>query len=221
METSDRGTETAERTESPYVTAFRTWLEEWKPHAFVTFNLPHEQDKLRVKHDPEFYLNCWTRCAEADVLGTRTLKIADYSRRIVWMFRREVAPDGLTHYHGPAWFPLRRPWRNETPGRYNVVQRCERLELALRTASSRMPEPYAPKDAFLPTAADILVIPFNNAERDHAGYTLKGMWSYVPEWVTDETTWDSGLIILPHLPKRGTKQWRQNEQRETVSSVSA
>jgi hypothetical protein len=214
-----RGTGT-ERKESHYVTAFRGWLDRWKPHAFVTVNLPHEQDKLRVKHDPEFYLNCWTRCAEADVLGARSLKIADYSRRIVWMFRREVASDGLTHYHGPAWLPLGRAWRGETPGRYSISERCERLELALKSASSRTPEPYAPKDTFLPTAADILVIPFNNTERDHAGYMLKGMWRNVPEWVTDETTWDSGLIILPHLPRKGLKPWKWTEKSRTVSSRS-
>jgi hypothetical protein len=197
---SNRTQETDKR-EGEYVRAFRNWMDAWKPHAFVTINLPHETDRLRVKHDPEFYLNCWTRCAEAQVLGPRTRKIADYSRRIVCMFRREVAPDGLIHYHGPAWFPMARPWRDEKDGRYSVSLRCERLELALRIASSRTPEPFTPKDGYLPNTADILVIPFNNSERDHAGYMLKGMWRYVPEWVTDETTWDSGLIILPHLPK--------------------
>jgi len=70
-------------------------------------------------------------------------------------------------------------------------------------ASSRTPEPFTARKVHFPNAADIMVIPFDNAERDHGGYTLKGLWRHVPEWITDETTYDSGLIILPHLGKRG------------------
>ena len=204
--------------ESEYVRAFRAWLNAWIPHAFVTINLPHETDFRQVKRAPEFYLNCWTRGAEAEVLGARALKIADYNRRIVWMLRREVSPDGLTHYHGCAWFPLGAKWRYETPTHDDAQNRCQRLELAMMIASSRTPEPFTPAGVHLPNAADIRVIPFNSTERDHAGYMLKGMWCYVPEWVTDETTWDSGLIILPHLPKKGMSQWQQNEQPETALS---
>ena len=159
--------------ENAYVTAFRNWMEAWKPHAFVTVNLPNELNKTRVPRDPQFYLKCWTRCAEADVLGTRTLKQTTYDRRIVWMFRREVAPDGLIHYHGPAWFPIGRTWRQETPGRYNVMDRCQRLQLALRLASTRTPEPFSPTNVYLPNAADIVVVPFDIPERDHPGYTAK------------------------------------------------
>ena len=186
-----------------YVAAFREWMEAWKPHAFVTVNLPKELDKTRVQRTPHSYLNCWTRCAEAGVLGTRTLKQTTYDRRIVWMFRREVAPDGLIHYHGPAWFPLGRTWREETPGRFNVGNRCERLQLALRLASSRTPEPFTPKNVLLPNAADIDVIPFDIPERDHPGYTLKGMWHFGRESVIEQSPCDSDLIIVPHLPKRG------------------
>ena len=46
---------------------------------------------------------------------------------------------------------------------------------------------------------------------------LKGMWQYVPEWVTDETTWDSGLIILPHLPREEPAHANRTEHRETTS----
>lgn len=204
--------------ESAYVTAFRNWMDDWKPHAFVTINLPHELDQRSVQHDPQFYLNLWTRCAEADVLGTRTLKHTQFARRIVWMFRREVAPDGLIHYHGPAWFPLGQPWRDETPGRYNLLDRCERLELGLRMASSRTPEPFTPKNGYLPNAADVKVIPWDSTERDHAGYMLKGLWRHVPEWVTDETTYDSGLFILPCLPKREKRKRRTRNGKRTTDT---
>jgi hypothetical protein len=201
---------------NPYTEAFKDWMDTWKPHAFVTVNMPHELNKTRVPHDPQFYLNCWTRCAEADVLGTRTLKVTDYERRIVWIFRREVAPDGLIHYHGIAKFPTGRTWRHEQPSYYSVVHRCDRLQHALRLASSRTPEPFTPSKVHYPNAADIMVIPFDAAEHDHAGYTLKGMWRFVPEWITDETTYDSGLIILPHLPKRGTTEWQPNNRHATA-----
>lgn len=185
-----------------YIETFTDWMESWKPHAFVTINLPHERDKRRVPHDPQFYLTLWTKCAEADLLGTRTLKQPDYDRRIVWMFRREVAPDGLIHYHGIAWFPLGRTWREEEPGPFKLRNRCERLQLALRLASSRTPEPFTRQGTLYPNAADINVIPFDIPKRDHPGYTLKGMW-HVGRDSTDESPCDSGLIILPHLPKRG------------------
>lgn len=187
-----------------YIDTFRDWMESWKPHAFVTVNLPREMDFRQVQHDPQFYLNVWTRCAEADVLGTRTLKQTTYDRRIVWMFRREVSPKGLVHYHGPAWFPLGRTWRDEEPGRFNVRNRCERLQLALRLASSRTPEPFTRQGMHVPNAADIDVIPFDIPERDHPGYMLKGMWRVGTESTADESSCDSGLIILPHLGKRGT-----------------
>ena len=178
-------------------------MESWKPHAFVTLNLPRELDQRHVQHDPQFYLALWTRCAEADVLGTRTLKQTEYDRQIVWMFRREVSEKGLIHYHGPAWFPLGRTWREEEAGRFNVPNRCERLQLALRLASIRTPEPFTPRNVYLPNHADIDVIPFDIPERDHPGYTLKGMWHLGTESVTNDSPCDSGLIILPHLPKRG------------------
>jgi hypothetical protein len=186
-----------------YEDAFRKWMETWAPHAFVTVNLPHERDKTRVPRDPMFYLNFWTRAAEAAVLGARTLKLSDYAVRLVWMFRREVALDGLIHYHGVVRFPLGRRWRDETPGHCNVGERCRQLAHALRRAASRTPEPFTPKSAPLAYVADIHVIPFDAAVRDHAGYMLKGMWRFVPdEWTAGEATYDSGLIILPHLPKK-------------------
>lgn len=241
--------------EPEYVTAFHRWMKDWNPDAFVTINLPHERYRPR---DPLFYLNYWTRSAEADVLGPRTLKLPDYDRRIVWMFRREVAPDELIHYHGIVRFPPNREWRHErTAGVQDLAVRCKRLQDALKAASAITPEPFTkPSSAVLrsqldrlkkvialrprlvkknqppqqrqpvtspstpPTqTADIDVRPFDAVH--HAPYLLKGLWRFVPEAVTDETTWDSGLIILPHLPKKGTTEWQQNEQRETASSASA
>jgi hypothetical protein len=100
-------------------------MTDWNPHAFVTVNVPHEASAPR---GPNFYLTCWTRTAEVDLLGPRTLKIADFNRRIVWLLRREVSTDGLAHYHAVVKFPASRPWRDERPDTDSLVTRCDRLE---------------------------------------------------------------------------------------------
>ena len=184
-----------------YTQAFKDWMKDLQPNAFVTINLPHELNRRRVPRDAQFHLNLWTRAAEAKVLGPRTLKDADYNRRIVWLFRREVAPDGLVHYHGIAKFPAARAWRHESTSA-DLADRCGRLRDTLMRASRRTPEPYATSVIDRMRGADIDVRPFDG-EHDHAGYLLKGLWTTAPDWVTDETTYDSGLIILPHLPKKG------------------
>ena len=56
-------------------------------------------------------------------------------------------------------------------------------------------------------SADINVRPYDDAY--HAPYLLKGLWSFVPDGVTDESTWDSGLLILPHRPKDGKRTRRR------------
>lgn len=249
------------KNKNPYVAAFGDWMmKSWQPDAFATINVPRENGDQREPHgldrDPLFYLNLWTRNAEASVLGRRTLKIPDYYRRIVWMFRREVAR-GMTHYHGIVRFPVDRRWRYEAEdGNYDVSDRCDRLKQALQRASARTPEPFTePRDAdshsrldrlkkemalrprlvkpertpeqvahsthtagFRKEHADIDVRPID-VER-HAPYLLKGVWRYVPAGVTDEATWDSGLIILPHLPRKGTHKWHQQDQREINLSAS-
>jgi hypothetical protein len=183
-----------------YRDAFQQWMTAWNPHAFVTVNVPHERSAPR---EPSFYLTCWTRCAEADLLGPRTLTIADFNRRIVWLLRREVSADGLVHYHAVVRFPASRPWRDEQPDIYNVVTRCDRLQAALRLATTGTPEPFTPKNVYQPFAADIDVRPYD-ADRNHAGYLLKGMrQSSLPddrEFSTSDLLHDSGLIVLPHLP---------------------
>src|SRR5882672_11132461 len=98
--------------ERSYVEAFKQWMTAWTPHAFATVNLPNARTAPR---EETFYLTCWTRAAENDLLGGRTFKITDFDRRIVWLFRREVSPDELIHYHGIVKFPLNRPWQDERP----------------------------------------------------------------------------------------------------------
>lgn len=224
---------------SGYKRAFNKWMKDWKPDAFVTVNLPHERHRHRMLRDAQFYLNLWTRRAEAAVLGTRTLKDADYERRLVWLFRREEAADGLIHYHGIVKFPAGRPWESESGAAiYDPAERCQRLQDALKRASARTPEPFTMKfptrvtpalqrpissrprlvkksepprepTPFAMTrqppreSADIDVRPYDLVY--HAPYLLKGLWNSVPNGATDESTWTSGLIILPHLPKKGMK----------------
>jgi hypothetical protein len=188
-----------------YRDEFKKWMTALSPHAFVTVNVPHERSAPR---EPSFYLTCWTRCAEADLLGPRTLKISDFDRRIVWFFRREVSADDLVHFHAVVKFPSDRPWRDERPDTYSLVTRCERLEQALRLATSRTPEPFTRKNGYQPCAADIDCRPYD-AERNHAGYLLKGMRQFhLPddrEFSNDDLLRDSGLIILPHLPHQKIK----------------
>lgn len=205
-------------TKRTYVKAFKQWMTEWKPHAFVTINLPHVR---RAPREETYYLSRWTRAAEGDVLGQHTVKeITDFNRRIVWLCRREVSPDGMIHYHAIVKFPVNRPWRDEFAyaekkgtttdvsfrrrmsehGFANVVRRCAVLKTALQRASCRTPEPFTPL-----SVADIDVRPFD-AERNHAGYLLKGLRDFpLPanrEFTSDDLLRDSGLIVLPHLPKK-------------------
>lgn len=190
-----------------YIESFKQWMTDWNPHAFVTVNLPNQPNELKRVRAHSSYLTLWTRNAEADVLGPRTLKIADFNRRIVWLFRREVSADGLVHYHAVVRFPTDRPWREEQPDTDNVVTRCERLQSALRLASSRTPEPFRPKNGYLPSVADIDVRPYD-ADRNHAGYLLKGMSRFIEdrtEFSSDEVLHDSGLLVLPHLPHQKIK----------------
>jgi hypothetical protein len=201
-----------------YKTEFKKWMEAWMPHAFVTINLPHEGHRRRVSRDAQFYLNLWTRRAEAAVLGPRTLKRADYAHRIVWILRREEAPDGLIHYHGIVKFPPGRAWKGETGLAHSDSERCQRLQEVLREVSRRTPEPYANSLLDRALGADIDVRPID-VER-HAPYLLKGLWNNVPEEAPDETTYDSGLIILPHLPKRGTLNGNRTANTEPLDRVS-
>jgi hypothetical protein len=183
-----------------YVNDFKTWMMEWKPHAFATFNLPNAR---RAPREETFYLNYWTRAAEADVLGARTVKeVTDFDRRIVWLCRRAVSPDELIHYHAIGRFPLHRPWRDERPESYSIVSRCERLERALRVASSRTPEPFSDGDGYQPSVADIDVRPFH-AER-HIGYLLNRQTDLTMPDNRDGSTDDAlrdRLFILPHVPR--------------------
>lgn len=183
-----------------YIKSFNGWMEEWKPHAFATVNLPNQ----RTARSPEFYLSLWTRVAESRVLGQRTLKVADSERRLVWLFRREVSDGGLIHYHALVRFPPERPWLGETASYSSDVHtRCKRLQEALCSASQRTPEPFRNLRSRLPLIeADIDVRPY---DRNHARYLLKGMYQATQDaYALDspELLRDSGLIVLPHIAPR-------------------
>jgi hypothetical protein len=230
-----------------YKSEFHKWVNEvLRPDAFVTINLPHERHSRRLPRDAQFYLNLWTRHAEAKLLGRGTLNDGRLERRMLWLFRREVAADGLIHYHGLVKFPIGRPWKDETTtGTDDLADRCLRLQNALQRASARTPEPFTMK---FPTPAKPALQhpissiprlvkkdepprqpkplkmsnpqPWESADIDvrlyddayHAPYLLKGLWSFVPDGVTDESTWDSGLLILPHRPKHGKRTRRRERQ---------
>jgi hypothetical protein len=198
-----------------YIQCFKDWMDQWKPHAFVTMNLPNAR---RAPRPESFYLTCWTRAAEADLLGARTLKLNDINRRIVWLLRREISPDGLLHYHAVVKFPTARPWREErTPGWYSVIDRCQRLQSALCLASSRTPEPFTATNGYQPSAANVDVRSYDR-ERNHAGYLLKGMREFYVddeherEFTTHELLRDSGLTILPHVKVPAIKRTQTENQ---------
>jgi hypothetical protein len=184
-----------------FLQAFTQWMDEFKPDAFVTINLPKARSAPRAE---SVYLNSCTRRAERTVLGGRTLKQSGYDGRIVWLLRREVSPDGLIHYHGLARFPIGRTWRTECATEVQHVEaRCESLGSALRLASDGTPEPFTPTGSCL-SNADIDVRPF---ERKHVNYMLKGQHKkFVPDykhsWAVDDALRDHDLVILPELSKK-------------------
>ena len=183
-----------------YVKAYGGWMNDWA-HAFVTVNLPFERSAPKK---PEYYLSLWTRLAEANLLGARTLRMSTYDRRIVWLFRREVSADGLIHFHGNVRFPENRRWRGEDKDEYNVDERCKRLESALRWASTRTPDPFTRDRTRL--AADIDVRPLNE---NHGRYLLKHMYRRGEDGRytgSEELLHDSGLIPLPHLPPKNHRR---------------
>jgi hypothetical protein len=132
-----------------------------------------------------------------------------------------VSAGGLAHYHAVVKFPTSRPWRDERPDTSSLVTRCERVEQALRLATSSTPEPFLRKDAYQPRAADIDVRPYD-ADRNHARYLPKGMRHVSDDdrtFTSDDLLRDSGLIVLPHLPGKklhtpatNTKSQTSNEQ---------
>jgi hypothetical protein len=177
-----------------YGKAFATWVNDVRlPDAFVTIRFPNIR---RMQRSELFYLRFLARCAEADVLGRRTLKWRDDGGRIRWIARREVA-EGLIHYHALVNFTTRL-WRRETPPGFDDEERCSRFEHALIRAGRKVPQLFK-RLVTGPSVdgGDIKVIPA--AER-HAEYLLKGMRrpSYDdPERVSEYLLRDSGLIFLP------------------------
>jgi hypothetical protein len=186
-------------------------MKEFKPDAFVTINMPNASRGL--PRDPLFYLHQWTRKAEATVLGRRTLKIADYNRRLVWLFKREVA-DGLAHYHALVRFPRGRRWRGE-PTQTDIAVRCSRLRDALVEASRSTPEPYERTAIDAIRGADIDVRPYLPV---HAPYLLKELWRHGSPWKTDG---DLDLIPLPHLPREKHQPWLDTRRGNASSGFAS
>jgi hypothetical protein len=182
-----------------YITSFDDWMKDvCQPTAFATLRFPNVR---RMPRNETFYLKLLARCAEADVLGARTLKLPDDGRRIRWIARREIEA-GLVHYHALVKFP-KRLWRHESPPGLDADERCTRFEHALIRAALKMPELFTHL-VIVPSldGCDIQVIP---AARRHAEYLLKGMRRVSfddPERVSDNLLRDSGLILLPSIFRR-------------------
>jgi hypothetical protein len=185
-----------------YIDSFKRWVDEHvQPHAFVTMNLPNAR---RAPREESFYLTFWTRAAEEQLLGARSLKVNDFERSFLWLLRREVSADNLIHYHAVVRFPLRTTWRNE-PAPFSIATRCARLHAALLRAASRTPEPFSPLAATAPRLPDFDVRPYERA-RNHAGYLLKEMHRLEErDFFASDVLRDSGLIVLPHLRHRSTQ----------------
>jgi hypothetical protein len=183
--------------EREYVRAWKTFLkQDFRDPMWVTMNVPNERSTGRPQG---FYPNLWTRAAEAELLGPRTLKLTDLARRIVWLMCREVAADGMIHYHAVVRFPADCRFRD---GRLltelSVAERVKRLEQALENASRRTPEVFAGRYRH---------IHVEQLHDNSAAYLFKAMrWPSLradPEKQSGELLRDSGLIILPHIGAAG------------------
>jgi hypothetical protein len=84
-----------------------------------------------------------------------------------------------------------------------------RPRLVKKNEPPREPTPFTLTSEQPRESADIDVRPYDPVY--HVPYLLKGLWNTVPDRVTDESTWDSGLIILPHRPKNGKRTRRRRQ----------
>jgi hypothetical protein len=178
------------------------WINGHDPDLFITINLPAEWQGTR---DAQFYLSFWTRSVEASLLGPLALKTTSYDHRFLWFARRETSAKELAHYHIIGRSPRGRRWRG-LPGSTNLTNplRCARVKSALLLACLRTPEPFGGSRIDILFKRMIDVRPY---QREHAAYLLKGfryIESHDKERTTEDLMRDSGLIILPHLPKRNT-----------------
>jgi len=205
------------------------WIDEQEPDVFITINVPAAHRALR---DMQFYLSFWTRSIERNLLGERSLKRTSYEQRFLWFARRETSAAELPHYHIIGRAPHGRAWRGLTnSGKPISHLGCARVKSALLAACVQTPEPFGRKksdesDTLHGKSAILFgtMVDVRPYRREHASYLLKGCRfpeAHDKERITDELLRDSGLIILPHLPKRGTSTCQQNEKFETASSPFA
>ena len=190
-----------------------------RPNAFVTLLLPftpgYQPLKGRRVRDHQFYLNLWTRKAEAALWGKSVLHIENHDDRCLFLFVQETIrqdwtkngkPQKLTHYHALCRMPARPMLEERQRGMLSAEERCARLQAALVGVSKATPEPYAKSTLDSLRGADILVKPYLP---EHAPYMFKQMkpryrehWKERPD---DALRRDHGLFILPHLPRRQTQ----------------
>jgi hypothetical protein len=188
-----------------------------RPTAFVTLLLPfapgHQAATNRRVRDHRFYLNLWTRQAEAALWGASALRIQNHDDRCLFFVVRETirqdwTHDGVlkkfTHYHAPCRMPGRPMLAERERGMLPTDERCPLLQAALVEASKTTPEPYAKKNSLdCLRGADILVEPYRP---EHATYIFKQLRPCFSEhWIErlDGTLLrDHELFILPHLRRR-------------------
>ncbi len=218
----DRETETQERSKvstfKPSDAALSTWINDTvRPNAFITLLLPftpgyRTADRRRVR-DHQFYLNLWTRTAEAALWGKSAFRIENHDDRCLFLFVQETirqawtkdgTPQKLTHYHASCRMPARPMIIERGRGILSIEERGALLQTALIDASKATPEPYAKnlsRDSL--RGADIQVQPYRP---EHAPYIFKQLrprfrehWT---ERLDDTLLRDHGLFILPHLRRR-------------------
>ena len=132
-----------------------------------------------------------------DESATGTYDLADRCLRLQEALKRASA-------RTPEPFTMKFP----TPAKPALQHPISSIpRLVKKDEPPRQPKPFEMSSQQPWERADIDVRPYDDAY--HAPYLLKGLWSFVPDGVTDESTWDSGLLILPHRPKHGTRTHRR------------
>jgi hypothetical protein len=164
-----------------YSKALAEWLNDMvQPDAFVTVNLP----VINPARDHQFYLNLWTRMAEAKLWGRTSLEIANHDDRPLWFFVNEKR--SLNHFHAACRLPTRPMLTEHDDPTRSITVACHQLQDALVQASRTTPEPFKSPLASL-RGADILVKPW---ETVHGRYMFKE---------------NTELFIFPHLPRRARR----------------
>jgi hypothetical protein len=188
----------AKSTYSPSDESLSLWLDTTiQPNAFVTILMPYTPgvrptERRRVR-DHKFYLNLWTRKAEAALWGKSSLNIANNSDRCLYFFVMETIrqdwfrdgkPRKFPHFHALCRMPARPMLVERKTGMLPIVERCGVLQAALGEASRTTPEPYARRHSCdRMRGADILVKPYVGL--NHARYIFKQLKPYYCEHWTE------------------------------------